>query len=74
MLLVGSDVKWNDSTSSAFGLALVHSLLVADAAKVLVLMLVAAAISPFKQSPKSKTGKRMRLVLKSISNMLQSIM
>jgi hypothetical protein len=67
-------LRWNDQTSSAFGLALVHSLCTGDGAKVLILTTVAALIAPFKRNPKSRTGRMMRDVLKAVSGLLQAIL
>jgi hypothetical protein len=74
LLLVSSDVKWSASTSRAFGLALVHTLLTADAIKVGILTLVASTLSAMHQNPKSMMGKCSTKALRALSSTLQAIL
>ena len=74
LLLVSSDVKWSSSTSRAFGLALVHSLLTADAIKVGILTLVSATLSAMHHNPKSMLGKCSTKALRGLSSTLQAIL
>ena len=73
MLLVSSDVKWSASTSRAFGLALLHSLLTQDGAKVGIITLVSATLIPFQRG-KGKMAKGCRRLLHGVSNSLQAVL
>ena len=74
LLLVSSDVKWSSTTSRAFGLSLMHSLITADAIKVGILTLVSATLSAMHHNPKSTAGKCLTKTLRAVSNMLQAIL